>query len=125
MLPSKDLDEDGVYLIKYPKTGTLEALELYNNSMEEIDIHRTETQEMPCPRKLVHEALRNKLQPWKWHKDPIRPEPKNPTGKQTKHTNSQHLAEEAAQGKPELLFEEIVLKEYWDYKEVFTGRPKG
>ena len=33
-------------------------------------------------------------------------------GKQTKHTNSQRLVEEASKGKPKLPFEEIVLKEY-------------
>ena len=80
---------------------------------------------MLCPSKLVCKALRNKFQPWRQHKDLIGPELKNPTGKQIKHTNSQHLVEEAIKGKPELSFEEIVLKEYWNYKEVFTGRPKG
>ena len=44
--------------------------------------------------------------------------------KQTKHTNSQRLVEEAAKGKPELFFEKIVPKEYWSYKKVFEGQPK-
>ena len=42
-------------------------------------------------------------------------------GKQTKHTNSQRLAEEALKGKPELPFKEIVPKEYWSYRKVFEG----
>ena len=37
------LEEDGVYLVRYLEIGTLEALELYNDSKEEVDIHRTET----------------------------------------------------------------------------------
>ena len=59
-LSSTDLEKDGVYLIRYLKTGTLKALELYNDSIKEIDIHRTETQEMPRPSKLAYKVLRNK-----------------------------------------------------------------
>ena len=112
VLPFIGLEKDGVYLVRYLEIETLEALELYNNSKKEVDIHRTKTQEMLCPRKLVCKALRNKLQFWRQHKDLIGLELKNSTGKQIKHTNSQHLAEEATKGKPELLFEEIVPKEY-------------
>ena len=46
-------------------------------------------------------------------------------GKQTKHTNSQKLAEEALKGKAELSFEEIVPKEYWSYRKVFEGWKPG
>ena len=122
-LPSDDLDEDGVYLVRYleTRTGTLEALELYNDSDEGFDIHRAETQEAPEPNKWARNEFQNKSQHWKPREVPIGPRTKNPMGKQTKHTNSQRLAEEDAKGKPELSFEEIVPKEYWDYKEVFTG----
>ncbi|ETW78670.1 hypothetical protein HETIRDRAFT_219397, partial [Heterobasidion irregulare TC 32-1] len=104
-LPSTDLEEDGVYLVRCLNTRQLEALELYNDGKENIDIHRIETTETlvtntPVPRK-------------------------EPIGKQTKHTNSQKLAEEASKGKPELSFEEIVPKEYWDYRKVFEGRKPG
>ncbi|ETW75035.1 hypothetical protein HETIRDRAFT_120454 [Heterobasidion irregulare TC 32-1] len=100
-LPSTDLEEDRVYLVRCLNTGQLEALELYNDGKENVDIHRAETTETlvtntPIPRK-------------------------EPIGKQTKHTNSQKLAEEASKGKPELSFEEIVPKEYWDYRKVFEG----
>ena len=38
-LPSTDLEEDGVYLVRCLNTGKLEALELYNDSKEGLDIH--------------------------------------------------------------------------------------
>ena len=95
-LSSTDLEKDRVYLIRCLNTGILQALELYNNNEEDIDIHHAKTMESfiantPAPKK-----------------EPV----KAATGKQTKHTNSQRLAEEASKGKPELPFEEIVLKEY-------------
>ena len=99
------LKEDRVYLVIYLNIGTLQALELYNDSEEGIDIHHAKTMESfiantPAPRK-----------------EPV----KASTGKQTKHTNSQRLAEEAAKGKPKLPFEEIVPKEYWSYRKVLKG----
>ena len=96
MLFSKNLDEDRVYLVKCLDTGTLQALELYNNSEEGIDIHHSETTESFITNTL---ALKKELV-------------KVATGKQTKHTNSQRLVEEASKGKPKLPFEEIVPKEY-------------
>ena len=38
-LSSTDLEEDGVYLVRCFNTGNLEALELYNDSEEGLDIH--------------------------------------------------------------------------------------
>ena len=95
-LPSTDLEEDGVYLVRCLNTGKLEALELYNDGKEGLDIHRAETMESFITNTPV---LR---------KEPI----KAVIGKQTKHTNLQKLAKEALKGKSELSFEEIVLKEY-------------
>ena len=102
---SNNLEEDGVYLIRCLDTGTLEALELYNDGEEGLDIHQAETTESfiantPAPRK-----------------EPI----KAAIGKQTKHTNSQKLVEEASKGRPELPFKEIVPKEYWSYQKVSKG----
>ena len=108
-LPSKDLEEDGVYLVRCLDTGTLQALELYNDSKEGVDICRTETAEFPYVKTPAQGSKPAKAM----------------TGKQTKHTNSQRLVEEAAKGKPELPFKEIVPKEYWNYRKVFEGRPKG
>ena len=100
-----DLEEDGVYLIRCLDTGILQALELYNDDDEGINIHCTETTESfiantPAPKK-----------------EPV----KAATGKHTKHTNLQRLVEEALKGKPELPFKEIVPKEYWSYRKVFKG----
>ena len=95
-LPSIDLEEDRVYLIKCLNMGTLQALELYNDSKEGINIHCTKTMES---------FIANTLAP---KKEPV----KAVTEKQTKHTNSQRLAEEASKGKLELPFKEIVTKEY-------------
>ncbi|ETW80302.1 hypothetical protein HETIRDRAFT_229282, partial [Heterobasidion irregulare TC 32-1] len=105
-LPSTDLDEEGVYLVRYLETGQLEALELYNDHEESYDIHRVETSVANTPARKAEPA-------------------KAAIGKQTKHTNSQKLAEEASKGKPELSFEEIVPKEYWSYRKVFKGRKPG
>ena len=105
-LPFTDLEEDRVYLIRCLDTGTLQALELYNNSEEGVDIHCAETTES-----FIANTPASK-------KEPV----KAATGKQTKHTNSQRLAEEALKGKPKLPFEEIVPKEYWSYRKVFEGR---
>ena len=105
-LPSTDLEEDGVYLVRCLNIGKLEALELYNDSEEGLDIHQAKTTESFITNTLV---LR---------KEPI----KAVIGKQTKHTNSQKLVEEASKGKPKLSFEEIVLKEYWSYQKVFEGQ---
>ena len=96
VLSSEDLDKDGVYLVRCLNTGILQALELYNDSEEGVNIHHTETMESfiantPAPKK-----------------EPI----KAAIGKQMKHTNSRKLVEEALKGKPELSFEEIVPKEY-------------
>ena len=104
-LPSNDLEEDRVYLVRCLDTGTLEALEPYNNGEEGLDIHQAETTES---------FIANISAP---RKEPI----KVAIGKQTKHTNSQKLAEEALKGKPELSFKEIILKEYWSYQKVFEG----
>ena len=95
-LPFTDLEEDGVYLIRCLDTGILQALELYNDDDEGINIHCTKTTESfiantPAPKKEPVKAV---------------------TGKQTKHTNSQRLVEEASKRKPKLSFEEIVPKEY-------------
>ena len=95
-LSSEDLDEDRVYLIRCLNTGILQALELYNDSKEGIDIHQAET---------IKSFIANTLAP---KKEPV----KAVTGKQTKHTNSQRLVEEASKRKPKLSFEEIVPKEY-------------
>ena len=38
-LSSTNLEKDGVYLIRCLDTGKLEALELYNNGKEGLDIH--------------------------------------------------------------------------------------
>ena len=84
-------------------------MELYNNSEEGFDIHRAETTENSYANTTARKSTTATAK----------------QGKQTKHTNSQHLAEEAAKGKPELSFEEIVPEEYWDYRKVFEGRPKG
>ena len=105
MLSSEDLDEDRVYLVRCLDTGILQALELYNDSKEGVDIHRAETMESFIANTL---ALK---------KEPI----KAAIGKQTNHTNLQKLVEEALKGKPELSFEEIVPKEYWSYRKVFKG----
>ena len=95
-LPSTNLEEDGVYLIRCLDTGKLEALGLYNNGNEGLDIHQAKTTES---------FIANILAP---KKEPI----KAAIGKQTKHTNLQKLMEEASKGKAELFFEEIVPKEY-------------
>ena len=108
-LPSTDLEEDGVYLVRCLNTGKLEALELYNDGKEGLDIHRAETMESFITNTPV---LR---------KEPI----KAVIGKQTKHTNSQKFVEEALKGKAKLSFEEIVPKEYWSYRKVFEGWKPG
>ena len=95
-LPSTNLEKDGVYLVRCLNIGILEALELYNDDEKGFDIHCTETMES---------FTANTLAP---RKKPT----KAAMGKQTKHTNSQRLVEEASKGKPKLPFEEIVLKEY-------------
>ena len=84
ILLSTDLEEDRVYLIRCLDTGILQALELYNDTEEGIDIHYTETVELPQVNILVP------------GKGPV----KVPTEKQTKHTNSQWLVEEAAKETP-------------------------
>ena len=104
-LPSTDLEKDRVYLIRCLNTGTLQALELYNDNEEGVNIYCTETMEpfianTPAPKKEPVKAV---------------------IGKQTKHTNSQRLAEEASKGKPKLPFKEIVPKEYWSYRKVLKG----
>ena len=96
VLFSKNLDKDRVYFVRCLNTGTLQALELYNNSEKGIDIYHSETMESFITNTL---ALK---------KEPV----KVATGKQTKHTNSQRLVEKASKGKPKLSFEEIVPKEY-------------
>ncbi|ETW78542.1 hypothetical protein HETIRDRAFT_419812 [Heterobasidion irregulare TC 32-1] len=73
---------------------------------EGYDIHRVETSVANTPARKAEPA-------------------KAAIGKQTKHTNSQKLAEEASKGKPELSFEEIVPKVYWSYRKVFEGRKPG
>ena len=95
-LPSTDLEEDGVYLVRCLNTGILQALKLYNDNEEGINIYRTET---------TKPFIANTLAP---KKGPI----KAPMGKQTKHINLQRLAKEASKGQPKLPFEEIVPKEY-------------
>ena len=108
-LPSTDIEEDGVYLVRCLDTGILQALELYSDSEEGFDIHRAETTKNSYADTTAQRITTTTAK----------------QGKQTKHTNSQRLAEEAAKGKPELSFKEIVPKEYWDYRKVFEGRPKG
>ena len=108
-LPSTDLEKDRVYLIRCLNTGILQALELYNDDEEGVDIHHTKT---------IESFIANTPAP---KKEPV----KAATGKQTKHTNSQRLAEEASKGKPKLPFKEIVLKEYWSYRKVFEGQKQG
>ena len=105
VLLSTDLKEDGVYLIRCLNTGILQALELYNDTEEGVNIYCTKTIEL-----LQANILALKKKPVKVS-----------TGKQTKHTNSQILVEEAAKGKPELPFEKIVPKEYWSYRKFFKG----
>ena len=95
-LPFIDLEEDGVYLVRCLNTGILQALKLYNDNEEGINIYRTET---------TKPFIANTLAP---KKGPI----KAPMGKQTKHINLQRLAKEASKGQPKLPFEEIVPKEY-------------
>ena len=95
-LPSTDLEEDGVYLVRCLNTGILQALKLYNDNEEGINIYRTET---------TKPFIANTLAP---KKGPI----KAPMEKQTKHINLQRLAKEASKGQPKLPFEEIVPKEY-------------
>ena len=104
-LPFTDVKENRVYLVRCLNIGILQALKLYNDAEEGVDIHYTKTMELPQANTL---ALRKK---------PIRVS----IGKQTKYTNLQRLAEEAAKGKPELPFEEIVPKEYWSYRKAFKG----
>ena len=53
VLLSIDLEEDRVYLIRCLDTVILQALELYNNTEEGIDIHYTETVELPQANILV------------------------------------------------------------------------
>ena len=108
-LPSTDIKEDGVYLVRCLNTGILQALELYNDTKEGIDIHRAKTTAPSYAGVTMQRSTATTAK----------------TGKQTKHTSSQRLAEEAAKGKPELSFEEIVPREYWNYRKVFEGRPKG
>ena len=93
-LSSTDLEEDGVYLVRCFNTGNLEALELYNDFKKGVDIHYAKTTELPY------------TNPPAQGSKPVTAK----TRKQTKHTNLQILAEEAAKGKPELSFEEIVPK---------------
>jgi len=49
------------------------------------------------------------------HRDPPAPKHVRATG-----TKSQQLAEAAQRAHPERTFEEIVPKEYWDFKDVFS-----
>jgi hypothetical protein len=49
------------------------------------------------------------------HRDPPKPKHVRATG-----TKSQQLAEAAQHARPERTFEEIVPKEYWDFREVFS-----
>ena len=65
VLSFEDLDEDGVYLVRCLNTGTLQALELYNDSKEGIDIYRAETMESfiantPAPKKKPVKAVTGK-----------------------------------------------------------------
>lgn len=89
-LSSEDLDEERVYLVRCLDTGTLQALELYNDSEEGVDIHCAKTSES---------FIANTQAP---KKEPI----KAAIGKQMNHTNLQKLAEEASKGKPELSFKD-------------------
>ena len=93
-LPSINIEEDRVYLVRCLDTGILQALELYNDFKKGVDIHYAKTTELPY------------TNPPAQGSKPVTAK----TRKQTKHTNLQRLAEEAAKGKPELSFEEIVPK---------------